>query len=205
MYAFQRLSLRDAAPGGRAALRSEERQNHAGQQELAAIRRRGRAALARHGRAGRVPARRGAHRFGETLSVEHASEWLLTALVAVVSAVLSHAFSTIRARAEWRREADLFRQALSGHESDTASTMGEVMTMKREHELRFIGLEKDVGILDERGKLLVTSYELEQRLQPVTIRADELRRRIVAMEDQLFGYNLDGSLMASHVVVRREP
>ena len=77
--------------------------------------------------------------------------------------------------------------------------------MKREHELRFIGLEKDVGILDEKAKMMVSSYELEQRLQPSVIRADELRRRIVAMEDQVFGYNLDGAFMTSQLVVRREP
>ena len=136
--------------------------------------------------------------------MEHASDWLLPAFVAVVSAILSHAFSTIRARAEWRREADLIRQALSQHETDTANAMGEVVTLKREHELRFIGLEKDVGILDARAKMLVSSYELEQRMQPLEIRTDELRRRIVAMEDQVFGYNLNGAVMTSHLVVRRE-
>lgn len=137
--------------------------------------------------------------------MEHASDWLLPTLVAVVSAILSHAFSTIRARAEWRREADLIRQALGQHEADTANSMAEVATLKREHELRVIGLERDVGILDTKAKMLVSSYELEQRMQPLEIRTDELRRRIVAMEDQLFGYNLDGALMTSHLVVRREP
>ncbi len=137
--------------------------------------------------------------------MEHASDWLLPAFVAVVSAILSHAFSTIRARAEWRREADLIRQALSQHEADTANTIGEVTTMKREHELRFITLEKDVSILDEKSKMLVSSYELEQRLQPLLIRTDELRRRIVAMEDHVFGYNLDGAFMTLQPVIRREP
>ena len=137
--------------------------------------------------------------------MEHASDWLLPTLVAVVSAILSHAFSTIRARAEWRREADLLRQALSLHEADTANSMGQVATLKREHELRVIGLEKDVGILDTKAKMFVSSYELEQRMQPLEIRTDELRRQIVAMEDQLFGYNLDGALMTPHLVVRREP
>ena len=137
--------------------------------------------------------------------MEHASDWLMPAFVALVSAILSHAFSTIRARAEWRREADLIRQALSQHEAETTSAVGEVMTMKREHELRFIALEKDLNILDEKSKIMVSSYELEQRLQPLVIRADELRRRIVAMEDNVFGYNLDGALMTSHLVVRREP
>lgn len=137
--------------------------------------------------------------------MEHASDWLMPAFVAVISAILSHAFSTIRARAEWRRDADLIRQALSQHEADTASAVGEVMTMKREHELRFIGMEKDVGILEEKSKMAVSSYELEQRLQPLTIRTDELRRRIVAMEDHVFGYNLDGAFVTSHLVVRREP
>ncbi len=137
--------------------------------------------------------------------MEHPSDWLLPALVAVLSAILTHAFSTIRARAEWRREADLIRQALSQHEADTANAIGEVTTMKREHELRFVGLERDVGSLDEKSKILVSSYELKQRLQPLAIRADELRRRIVAMEDQVFGYNLDGAFMASQLVVRREP
>lgn len=137
--------------------------------------------------------------------MEHASDWLLPTLVAVVSAILSHAFSTIRARAEWRREADLIRQALGQHEADTANSMAEVATLKREHELRVIGLGRDVGILDTKAKMLVSSYELEQRMQPLEIRTDELRRRIVAMEDQLFGYNLDGALMTSHLVVRREP
>jgi len=70
--------------------------------------------------------------------------------------------------------------------------------------LRFITLEKDTSILDEKSKMLVSSYELEQRLQPLAIRTDELRRRIVAMEDQVFGYNLDGALMSPHLVVRRE-
>ena len=137
--------------------------------------------------------------------MEHASDLLLPALVAVVSAILSHAFSTIRARADWRREADLIRQALSEHEADNATAMAEVSTLKREHELRSIGLEKDLCILDEKSKVLVSSYELEQRLQPLEIRTDELRRRIVAMEDQVLGYNLDGAFMTSHVVIRREP
>lgn len=137
--------------------------------------------------------------------MEHVSDWLLTALVAVVSAVLSHAFATIRARAEWRREADLLCHSLSQHETETANAMGQLATLKREHELRFIGLEKDQGILDAKAKMLVSSYELEQRMQPLEIRTDELRRRIVAMEDQLFGYNLDGAVMTSHLVVRREP
>lgn len=137
--------------------------------------------------------------------MEHASsDWLLPALVAVVSAVLSHAFSTVRARAEWRREADQIRHALSQHEAETATAMAELTTLKREHELRFITLEKDVCILDEKAKMLVTSYELEQRLQPPMIRADELRRRIVALEDDVFGYNLDGAQTAPYVVVRRE-
>ncbi len=137
--------------------------------------------------------------------MEHASDWLLPTFVAVISAILTHAFSTIRARAEWRREADLIRQALSQNEADTANAIGEVTTMKREHELRFIRLEKDVGNLEEKSKIMVSSYELDQRLQPPMIRADELRRRIVAMEDQVFGYNLDGVLMPSQPMVRREP
>lgn len=136
--------------------------------------------------------------------MEHLSEWLLPALVAVISAILSHAFASIRARAEWRREADLIRQALSEHEAGNATALGEVVTLKREHELRAIGLEKDLCILDEKSKMFVSSYELEQRLQPVEIRSDELRRRIVAMEDQVFGFNLDGALVTSHLVVRRE-
>ena len=45
---------------------------------------------------------------------------------------LTHAFSTIRARAEWRGEADMIRQVLSQHETDTATAMGELTTMKRE-------------------------------------------------------------------------
>ncbi len=136
--------------------------------------------------------------------MEQPSEWLFPAFAAVVSAILSHAFSTIRARAEWRREADLFRHALTQHETDTTSAMNELATTSREHELRFITLEKDTSILDEKSKMLVSSYELEQRLQPLAIRTDELRRRIVAMEDQVFGYNLDGALMSPHLVVRRE-
>jgi hypothetical protein len=137
--------------------------------------------------------------------MEHASDWLLPAFVAMVSAILSHAFSTIRARAEWRREADLIRLALSQHEAETTNAMGEVMTLKREHELRVIALEKDLSVLDARSKNMVSSYELEQRLQPLVIRIDELRRRIVAMEDNVFGYNLDGAIMTSQLVVRREP
>ena len=45
--------------------------------------------------------------------------------------------------------------------------------------------------------MLVSSYELEQRLQPLLRSAGpiELRRRIVAMEDHVFGYNLDGALV----------
>lgn len=136
--------------------------------------------------------------------MEHIADWLLAALVAVVSAILSHAFSTIRARADWRREADLIRQALSEHEADNATAMGEVVALKREHDVRSIGMEKDLSILDERLKMIVSSYELEQRLQPLEIRTDELRRRIVAMEDQVLGYNLDGAFMTSHMVVRRE-
>ncbi len=136
--------------------------------------------------------------------MEHIADWLLAALVAVVSAILSHAFSTIRARADWRREADLIRQALSEHEADNATAMGEVVALKREHELRSIGMEKDLCILDGKLKMIVSSYELEQRLQPLEIRTDELRRRIVAMEDQVLGYNLDGAFMTSHLVVRRE-
>ena len=53
--------------------------------------------------------------------------------------------------------------------------------------------------------MLVSSYELEQRLQPLLIRTDELRRRIVAMEDHVFGYNLDGAFMTLQPVIRREP
>ena len=136
--------------------------------------------------------------------MEHISEWLLAALTAMISVILTHAFSTIRARAEWRREADMIRQALSQHEADTATAMGEVATMKREQELRFISLEKDVSILDKKSKMLVTSYELEQQLQTSLIRFDELRRRIVAMEDQVFGFNLDGALIAPQLVVRRD-
>jgi primosomal protein N'' len=98
----------------------------------------------------------------------------------------------------------MIRQALSQHEADTATAMGEVATMKREYELRFRTLEKDVSILDEKSKMLVTSYELEQRLQTSLIRFDELRRRIVAMEDQVFGFNLDGALIAPQLVVRRD-
>ena len=52
--------------------------------------------------------------------------------------------------------------------------------------------------------MLVTSYELEQQLQTSLIRYDELRRRIVAMEDQEFGFNLDGALIAPQLVVRRD-
>jgi len=136
--------------------------------------------------------------------MEHTSEWLLAAFAAIISAILTHAFSTIRARAEWRREADMIRQALSQHEADTAVAMGEVTTMKREYELRFITLEKDVSIFDQKSKMLVTGYELEQRLQTSLIRFDELRRRIVAVEDQVFGYNLDGALIAPQLVVRRD-
>jgi hypothetical protein len=132
------------------------------------------------------------------------SEWLLAALAAVLSAILSHAFSTIRARTEWRREADLIRQELKRHEEDTANAVGEMATMKREYELRFTGLEKDGGIVAEKSKMLVSSYELEQRLLPLGIRMDELRRRIISIEDQVLGYNLDGSLMAPNLVVRRE-
>jgi len=138
------------------------------------------------------------------MSMEHTSEWLLAAFAAIISAILTHAFSTIRARAEWRREADMIRQALSQHEADTAVAMGEVTTMKREYELRFITLEKDVSIFDQKSKMLVTGYELEQRLQTSLIRFDELRRRIVAVEDQVFGYNLDGALIAPQLVVRRD-
>jgi hypothetical protein len=65
-------------------------------------------------------------------------------------------------------------------------------------------LEKDVSILDKKSKMLVTSYELEQQLQTSLIRFDELRRRIVAMEDQVFGFNLDGALIAPQLVVRRD-
>jgi hypothetical protein len=136
--------------------------------------------------------------------MEHISEWLLAAFTALISAILTHAFSTIRARAEWRREADMIRQALSQHETDTATAMGEVATIKREYELRFITLEKDISILDKKSKMLVTSYELEQQLQTSLIRFDELRRRIVAMEDQVFGFNLDGALIAPQLVVRRD-
>ena len=139
------------------------------------------------------------------LSMEYTSEWLIAAFAATISAILTHAFSTIRARAEWRREADMIRQALSQHETDTATAMGEVTTMKREYELRFLTLEKDVGIIDGKSRMLVTSYELEQRLQTSLIRFDELRRRIVAMEDQVFGFNLDGALIAPNLVVRRDP
>ena len=83
--------------------------------------------------------------------------------------------------------------------------ISQVATMKREYELRFITLEKDVSIIDEKSNMLVTSYELEQRLQNSLIRFDELRRRIVAMEDQVFGFNLDGAIMAPQLVVRRDP
>ena len=99
----------------------------------------------------------------------------------------------------------MIRQPLSQHEADTATAMGEITTMKREHEARFITLEKDVGIIDRKSRMLVTSYELEQRLQTLLIRLDELRRRIVAMEDQVFGFNLDGALIAPNLVVRRDP
>ena len=138
------------------------------------------------------------------MSMEHTSEWLLAAFAAIISAILTHAFSTIRARAEWRREADMIRRALGQHETDTAIAMGEVTTTKREYELRFISLEKDVSIIDEKSKMLVTGCELEQRLQTSLIRFDELRRRIVAMEDQVFGFNLDGTLIAPQLVVRRD-
>ena len=137
------------------------------------------------------------------LNMDHASEWLLAAFAAVISAILTHAFSSIRARGEWRREADMIRLEVGQHEADTVDAIAEVTTMKREYELRFITLEKDVRILDEKGKMLVTSYELEQRLQTSLIRFDELRRRIVAMEDQVFGYNLDGAFIAPQLVVRR--
>jgi hypothetical protein len=138
------------------------------------------------------------------VSVEHSSEWLLAAFAATISAILTHAFSTIRARAEWRREADMIRQALIEHEADNAAAMSEITTMKREHELRFITLEKDASLLAEKARMLVTNYELEQRLQTSDIRFDELRRRIVAMEDQVFGYNLDGAIIAPQLVVRRD-
>ena len=66
-------------------------------------------------------------------------------------------------------------------------------------------MEKDVCILDGKSKSFVTGYELEQRLQTSLIRLDELRRRIVAVEDQVFGYNLDGALLAPQAGIRREP
>ena len=52
--------------------------------------------------------------------------------------------------------------------------------------------------------MLVTSYELGQRLQTSLIRFDELRRWIVAMEDQVFGFKLDGTLIAPQLVARRD-
>ena len=79
--------------------------------------------------------------------MEQTSEWLVAAFAAIISAILTHAFSTIRARAEWRREADMIRQVRSQHEADTAAVMGQVATMKREYELRFITLERDVSHL----------------------------------------------------------
>src|SRR3954471_12329882 len=107
--------------------------------------------------------------------MEPAAQWGIPALVAVLSAILSHAFSTIRSRAEWRREADLIRQSLGECSAGTTPALNTANTMRREHELRFITLEKDVAVIDEKSKLFVTSYELEQRLQPLVIRKDELR------------------------------
>ena len=97
----------------------------------------------------------------------------------------------------------MIRLEVGQHESEVAAMMADVATMKREHALRFIALEKDVSILSEKSKALVTGYELEQRLQTSLIRFDELRRRIVAVEDQVFGYNLDGSIIAPQVIIRR--
>lgn len=136
--------------------------------------------------------------------MDHLSEWLLAAFAATISAILTHAFSSIRARGEWRREADMIRLEVGQQEAGTIDAMTEAATTKREHELRLITLEKDVAILDENAKMLVSSYELEQRLQTSLIRFDELRRRIVAVEDQVFGYNLDGAFTAPQLVVRRE-
>ena len=61
-------------------------------------------------------------------------------------------------------------------------------------------MEKDVSIIDDKSRMLVTSYELGQRLQTSLIRFDELRRWIVAMEDQVFGFKLDGTLIAPQLV-----
>jgi hypothetical protein len=137
--------------------------------------------------------------------MDYVTVWLVPALVAVVSAILSHALSTIRARAEWRREADLLRAQISQLAAEAASAAGVVNTLRSDHERHFVTIEKDLTVLDAKAKMLVTSYELEQRLEPMMLRIDELRRRIIPMEDSLFGYNLDGSLAPSQVMVRREP
>jgi hypothetical protein len=137
--------------------------------------------------------------------MEQMSEWVPPVFAAIVSAILTHAFSTSRIRAEWRREADMIQQALCRHEGNAAAALGEISAMRHEYEARFTTFDNNINNCNNQCAMHVTEYEIEQKLQNLMIRIDELRRRLVAVEDQVLGFNLDGSPTGQLTGGRRAP
>ncbi len=136
--------------------------------------------------------------------MEQAAEWVTPVFAATVSAILTHAFSVIRVRAEWRREAVMLERALCRQEANVAAVGGDIAVVRHEYDARLAAFEETLKGCQKKCAFHVTEYEVEQRLQNVMIRLDELRRRVVALEDQVLGFNLDGSALGPIGSGRRE-
>ncbi len=137
--------------------------------------------------------------------MEQMSEWISSVFAAIISAILTHAFSTMRMRAEWRREADAIQRALCRQAANVAAMTGEIATVRHEYDVRLAAFDNNMEKCSKTCALHVTEYEIDQKQQNLMIRIDELRRRVVALEDQVLGFNLDGSPIAQPITGRRQP
>lgn len=99
----------------------------------------------------------------------------------------------------------MIQQALCRHEGNAAAALGEISAMRHEYEARFTTFDNNINNCNNQCAMHVTEYEIEQKLQNLMIRIDELRRRLVAVEDQVLGFNLDGSPTGQLTGGRRAP
>jgi len=92
---------------------------------------------------------------------------------------------------------------LSALERDVATLRQQAVSTEKAAALETLSLKRDVDALQHRQKDCVTAYELERRWETWAARKDELRRRIVAVETRVWGWNLDGLPAPSQVQIMR--
>ncbi len=125
---------------------------------------------------------------------------LLSALLAIiVGFVAGHKVSSSRS--------EEIKETLSNRISVLVGEVNKIKSMLNAHEremiLRVVVIEKDVDGMKESSVNYVTAIELERRLEPMIIKKDELRRRIIRIERSLFKDDLDGADSSQNVTVVR--